>query len=231
LPKHLIGTWDNDFIRPLRKNPVRSAETSVQFCQECGNRLEEGSKFCTDCGAPVQVGPDGPEVPPPVRSQPGADISDPSCPEKVIQVIPNLMRVRGLGLFFKGPVWHHLVVTSQRIIVVQRTVKGLDRFKQDIGVIGPDYEYSFMKSMKPERIIEENPESQVILLNDLMMVTVLKFVSYSTEDGTEPYWQVQITTNKEVLKLRTEYHEDPGEYFRNPTLIQLLGKRLSLHNM
>ncbi len=203
----------------------------MQFCQECGNRLEEGSKFCTDCGAPVQVGPDGPEGPPPVLTQPGADISDPSRPEKVIQVIPNLMRVRGLGLFFKGPVWHHLVVTSQRIIVVQRTVKGLERVKQDIGVIGPDPGYFFLKAMKPERILEENPESKVIPLNELITVTVLKFVSYSTDEGTEPFWQVQLTTKKEVLNLRTDCHEDPGEYFRDPALCQVLGKRLVLQDI
>lgn len=196
----------------------------MPFCQDCGAKLEEGSKFCTDCGALVlDVPGSGPAV-----LAAGESAQGPIGAEKVIAVIPNLMKVR--GLFFKGPSWHHLVVTPERIIVVQKTVKGLLRIKQDIGVIGPDYEYSFMKSMKPERIIEENPESQVIPLNELIMVTVSKFVSYSTEDGTEPYWQVLITTKKDVLKLRTDYHEDPGEYFRDPALIQLLGKRLILQD-
>lgn len=197
----------------------------MPFCQDCGARLEEGSKFCTDCGAPVlEVPGSGPAVLAADESAQG-----PTLAEEVIAVIPNLMRVR--GLFFKGPVWHHLVVTPERIIVVQKTVKGLLRIKQDIGVIGPDYEYSFMKSMKPEQILAENPESIVIPLNELITVTVLKFVSYSTEDGTEAYWQVLLTTKKDVLKLRTDYHEDPGEYFRNPALKQLLGKRLILADM
>lgn len=197
----------------------------MPFCQDCGARLEEGSKFCTDCGAPVlEVPGSGPAVLAADESAQG-----PTLAEEVIAVIPNLMRVR--GLFFKGPVWHHLVVTPERIIVVQKTVKGLLRIKQDIGVIGPDYEYSFMKSMKPEQILAENPESIVIPLNELITVTVLKFVSYSTEDGTEAYWQVLLTTKKDVLKLRTDYHEDPGEYFRNPALNQLLGKRLILADM
>ncbi|HOB59251.1 MAG TPA: zinc ribbon domain-containing protein [Methanoregulaceae archaeon] len=197
----------------------------MPFCQDCGARLEEGSRFCTDCGAPVlDVPGSGPAVPADSDSGQG-----PIGVEKVIAVIPNLMKVR--GLFFKGPSWHHLVVTSERIIVVHKTVKGLSRIKQDIGVIGPDYEYSFMKSMKPERIREENPESQVIPLGDLVSITVSKFVSYSTEDGTEAYWQVLLTTKKEALNLRTDYHEDPGEYFRDPALMQLLGERLILQDI
>lgn len=196
----------------------------MPFCQDCGARLEAGSKFCTDCGAPVlDVPGSGPAV-----LAAGESAQSPTGAEKVIAVIPNLMKVR--GLFLKGPSWHHLVVTPERIIVVQKTVKGLLRVKQDIGVIGPDYEYSFMKSMKPERIIEENPESQVIPLGDLVTITVSKFVSYSTEDGTEAYWQVLLTTKKEALKLRTDYHEDPGEYFRDPALMQLLGERLILQD-
>lgn len=219
----MTGSRNGRVIVMLVDIPVR--EYCMPFCQDCGAKLEEGSKFCTDCGAPLLEVPGRGGVPPTAPLSPG----ELAGAEKVIAVIPNLMRVR--GLFFKGPVWHHLVVTPERIIVVQKTVKGLDRIKQDIGVIGPDYEYSFMKSMKPEQILEENPESQVIPLNELMTVTVLKFVSYSTEDGTEPYWQVQITTKKEVLKLRTEYHEDPGEYFRNPVLAHLLGERLVLQDM
>lgn len=196
----------------------------MPFCQDCGAKLEEGSKFCTDCGAPVlKVPGSGPAVLAADESTQG-----PTGAEMVIAVIPNLMRPRRLSL--KGPVWHHLVVTPERIIVVQKTVKGLERIKQDIGVIGPDYEYSFMKSMKPEQILAENPESIVIPLNELITVTVLKFVSYSTEDGTEAYWQVLLTMKTEVLKLRTDYHEDPGEYFRNPALMQLLGKRLILQD-
>jgi hypothetical protein len=186
--------------------------------------LKAGSKFCTDCGAPVlDVPGSGPAVLAACESSQG-----PTGAEKVIAVIPNLMKVR--GLFLKGPSWHHLVVTPDRIIVVQKTVKGLERVKQDIGVIGPDPGYFFLKAMKPERILAENPESQVIPLNELMTVTVSKFISYSTEDGTEPYWQVQITTKKETLKLRTDYHDDPGEYFRNPALTQVLGKRLVLQD-
>ena len=194
------------------------------FCQDCGARLEEGSKFCTDCGASVlDISGSGQAVPADGDSGQG-----PTGAEKVIAVIPNLMKVR--GLFLKGPSWHHLVVTPERIIVVHKTVKGLSRIKQDIGVIGPDPGHFFLKSMKQEQIIEENPESQVIPLNDLMTITVSKFVSYSTEDGTEPYWQVQITTKKETLKLRTDYHDNPGEYFRNPALTQVLGKRLILQD-
>ncbi len=196
----------------------------MPFCPDCGAMLNAGSKFCTDCGAPVLVVS---------RSSPsvlaaGESAQGPTRTEKVIAVIPNLMKVR--GLFLKGPSWHHLVVTPERIIVVQKTVKGLDRIKQDIGVIGPDYDYSFMKSMKPEQIIEENPESQVIPLGDLVNITVSKFVNYSTEDGTEPYWQVLLTTKKEALKLRTDYYDDPGEYFRDPALMQLLGNRLILQD-
>ena len=219
----MTGSRNGRVMVMLVDIPVR--EYCMPFCQDCGAKLEEGSKFCTDCGAPLLEVPESGGVPPPTPSSPG----QPVVAEMVVAIIPNLMRPRRLSL--KGPVWHHLVVTSDRIIVVQKTVKGLDRIKQDIGVIGPDYEYSFMKSMKPEQILEENPESQVIPLNELMTVTVLKFVSYSTEDGTEPYWQVQITTKKEVLKLRTEYHEDPGEYFRNPVLAHLLGERLVLQDM
>jgi len=219
----MTGSRNGRVMVMLVDIPVR--EYCMPFCQDCGAKLEEGSKFCTDCGAPLLEVPESGGVPPPTPSSPG----QPVVAEMVVAIIPNLMRPRRLSL--KGPVWHHLVVTPERIIVVQKTVKGLDRIKQDIGVIGPDYEYSFMKSMKPEQILEENPESQVIPLNELMTVTVLKFVSYSTEDGTEPYWQVQITTKKEVLKLRTEYHDDPGEYFRNPVLAHLLGERLVLQDM
>jgi hypothetical protein len=197
----------------------------MPFCQDCGALLNAGSKFCTDCGAPVlDVPGSGPNVLAAGESAQGA-----GGEEKVIAVIPNLMKVR--GLFLKGPSWHHLVVTSGRIIVVQKTVKGLERMKQDIGVIGPDPGYFFLKAMKPDQILAENPESQVIPLTELMTVTVSKFVSYSTEDGSEPYWQVFLTTKKEALKLRTDYHDDPGEYFRNPALTQVLGKRLVLQDI
>lgn len=197
----------------------------MPFCTECGARLDEASHFCTECGAPVSPGL--------VTASPASAIpsTEAAGHEVVVQVIPNLMRVRGLGFFFKGPVWHHMVVTSRRIIVVQKTVKGLLRFKQDIGIIGPDYEHIFVKSMKPDVILEEYPESQVILLEDLVHLTVTKFTSYSAEEGTEYYWQVQVATRTQVLTLRTDYHEDPGEYFRNPALTSLLGERLHIRDM
>ncbi len=195
----------------------------MPFCPDCGARLEAGSKYCTDCGARVPVDLDsGPVFDAAIEST-GA--------ETVVAIIPNLMRVRGLGILLKGPVWQHLVLTSQRIIVVQRSRKGLDRLKQDIGNIAPDYEFIFLKTMKPERILDENHDSKVIPLIELVALEVLIFSSYSTEDGIEPYWQVQITTKKGILKLRTDYHDDPGEYFQNPALKRLFGERLVLQEM
>jgi len=196
----------------------------MAFCTECGSRLDEPARFCTECGAPVSPGQDTAS---PVSAIPSTEEAG---QEKVVQVIPNLMRVRGLGFLFKGPVWHHLVVTSERIIIVQKTVKGFERFKQDAGIIGPDHEHFFMKSMKPSAILAENPESVAIPLRDLEHLTVTKFTSYSAEEGPEYYWQVQIATSTQVLTLRTEYHEDPGEYFRNPALRSLLGPRLHLQD-
>jgi len=205
--------------------PVGRADRSMPFCQDCGARLAEGSKFCTDCGAAVLELPESGEVLPTAPSSPG----HPVVAERMVAIIPNLIRPRRLSL--KGPVWHHLVVTSDRIMVVQRTVTGLERFKQDIGVIGPDPGHFSLKTMKPERILEENPESQVIPLTDLLSLAVTKFVFYSTEDGTEPYWQVQLTTRKETLKLVTDYHDDPGEYFQDPALREVLGERLIIQDM
>lgn len=196
-----------------------------QFCQDCGARLPDGSKFCTDCGAPVLEVPDNGTALQPARESSGI----PARTETVVVIIPNLMRPRRLSL--KGPVWHHLVVTSDRIIMVQQTVKGLERIKQDIGVIGPAPGHFFLKAMKPDQILEDYPESRVIPLEDLVNVTVTKFISYSTEDGTEPYWQVLFTTKTETLKLVTDYHEDPSEYFRDPVLRQTLGERLFLQDM
>jgi hypothetical protein len=192
----------------------------MPFCTECGARLAEDARFCTDCGVPVEQLPVGA-----AGVQPFTD-STPPGPETVMAVIPNLMRVRGLVL--RGPSWHHLVMTSERIIVVQRTLNGIERFRQEIGVIGPDLESLFLKSMTPEQVLAGNPESRVIPLSDIVDVTVSKFVSYSTEDGAEPYWQVRLTTPQEVLKLRTDYHDDPEKHFRDPALVRLLGGRLSL---
>ena len=197
----------------------------MPFCQDCGARLAEGSKFCTDCGAAVL---EVTEREGPLQTAPSSPV-EPVVAERVIVIIPNLMRPRRLSL--KGPLWLHLIVTSGRIIVVQRTVTGLERLKQDIGIIGPDPGHFLLKAMKPERILEEYPESQVIPLTDLRTLAVSKFVSYSTEDGTEPYWQVQLTTTKENIKLVTDYHDDPGEYFRNPALRQVLGERLIIQDM
>ncbi|MCE5298139.1 MAG: hypothetical protein LLF84_04245 [Methanoregulaceae archaeon] len=123
------------------------------------------------------------------------------------------------------------MVTPERIIAVQKTVKGIERFRQDVGVIGPDPGHFVLKAMKPEQILKENPESIVIPLGDLVNITVSKFVSYSTEDGTEPYWQVLITTKKETLKLRTDYHDDPSDYFRDPALHKVLGNHLNLQDI
>ena len=197
----------------------------MPFCQDCGARLAEGSKFCTDCGAALLEVTEREGPPQPAISSPGA----PVLAERVVAIIPNLIRPRRLSL--KGPVWLHLVVTSDRIILVQRTVTGLERLKQDVGVIGPDPGHFLLKAMKPEQILEENPESQVIPLTDLLSLAVSKFVSYSTEDGTEPYWQVLLTTMKETLKLVTDYHDDPGEYFRDPALREVLGERLIIRDM
>jgi hypothetical protein len=212
---------------------MRGAEKTMPFCTECGARIEEASDFCTECGARILPGrvPGAPVSSSPPDCTRTADATELSGTEAIVQVIPNLMRVRGLGFLFKGPVWHHMVVTSRRIIIVQKTLKGLDRFKQDIGIIGPDYEYIFMKSMKAEVILGENPESQVIQLSDLMQLKVTKFSTYSAEEGTQYYWQVEVTTSKRNLTLRTDYHEDPGEYFRNPELCKLLGPRLLLQDM
>lgn len=196
----------------------------MPFCQDCGAKLDAGAQFCTDCGAPVldvqEIG----------ATQPASSELPPSRtdPEKIVAVIPNLMKVR--GLFLKGPSWHHVVVTPDRVIVVQRSLKRLERYKQDIGIRGPDDDHYYLKSMTPGEILEENPESQVIPLVNLVNITVSKIVSYSS-DGTQCHWQVLITTKKETLTLRTDYDEDPGKYFRNPELIEMLGTRLLLTEM
>lgn len=197
----------------------------MAFCTECGARLDEATRFCTECGAPVSTGQDTASPTSAIPSTEGAG------QEGVVQVIPNLMRVRGLVFLLKGPVWHHLVVTSERIIIVQKTVKGLERFKQNAGIIGPDHEHFFMKSMKPSAILEENPESVAIPLRDLEHLTVTKYTTYSAEEGPEYYWQVQVAAKGQVHNLRTEYHEDPGEYFRNPALKSLLRERLHILDM
>jgi hypothetical protein len=205
----------------------------MPFCTECGARLDEDSQFCTECGSqmsPVQASA-GPVSPSPATGSREVAGTDVPGPETVVLVIPNLMRVRGLGFLLRGPVWHHMVVTSRRIIIVQKTVKGLERFKQDLGIIGPDYEHIFMRSMKPDTLLEENPESQVIPLPDLVHLAVTKFSTYSVEEGTDYYWQVVVTTSKQVMTLRTDYHEDPGEYFRNPALMRMLGERLHIRDM
>lgn len=196
----------------------------MPFCQDCGAKLDAGAQFCTDCGAPVldvqEIG----------AIQPASSELPPSRtdPEKIVAVIPNLMKVR--GLFLKGPSWHHVMVTPDRVIVVQRSLKRLERYKQDIGIRGPDDDHYYLKSMTPGEILEENPESQVIPLVNLVNITVSKIVSYSS-DGTQCHWQVLITTKKETLTLRTDYDEDPGKYFRNPELIEMLGTRLLLTEM
>ncbi len=200
----------------------------MPFCQECGSRLEAGSKYCTECGEPFTPVPDDSAVSPDAPGQADESSEDLPAAEKVIAIIPNLMRVRGLGIFLKGPVWHHMVVTPQRIILVRRTVEGLERFKQDIGIIGPDYEYPLMKSMQPGKILDEYPESLVIPQKDIITMTVTKYTTYDAEEGTHYYWQVEIATNKQILTLRTDYDEDPGEYFRNPPLIELFRERLVL---
>ncbi len=202
----------------------------MPFCRECGSRLEESSKFCTECGERVAPVQDNSAVTSHSPSQDGKSIEDVSAPEKVVSIIPNLMWVRGLGLFLKGPVWHHLVVTPQRFILVRRTVQGIDRIKQDIGIIGPDYEYPLLKYMQPDKILEEYPESIVIPLQDLISIEVTRYGTQDSEEGIQYYRQVRLATKDREITLRTDYGEDPGEYFRDPVLIRLLKERLILED-
>jgi hypothetical protein len=151
--------------------------------------------------------------------------------EMVILVIPNLMRIRGLGFFLQGPVWHHLVVTSIRIIVVQRTLRRLEKLKRDLGIIGPDFDYPMFRYMHPDEILTENPESRVIPLEDLVSLAVIHYVIRSPEEADEHYWEVRIMMRDKPLTLRTDTNEDPRMYFRNPALVELLGERLDTRNM
>lgn len=136
-----------------------------------------------------------------------------------------------MGLYLRGPVWHHLVITSRRIIVVQRTLRRLEKLKQDLGIIGPDFDYHTLQYMHPGDILAENPKSRVIPFDDLVSLAVTHYIARSPDEDDEHYWQVRFTTRDQPLTLRTDTNVDPREYFRNPVMTQVLGERLITRDM
>lgn len=196
----------------------------MSYCSECGAGVTPGSRYCSQCG---------------IRQDDEPEFRDPSRPtpvfipdtERVIQVIPNLLLVKGFRLFVRGEGWLQMVITSHRIIMVQRTVTGIGKFKRDLGMEGQDYGFLALKSMKPEDILRENPESVVIMLTDLVKLRISKYVSLGDEGDQEWHWQFACSTRDEIRTYKTEDFMNPEKDLQNPEVIRLLGDRLDTAEM